>query len=285
MFSKNQWSKESPSATQYFRHYPSNFLNHYGLASSAPGHEKIMRRTHPVSCEWLKRPGVAMSEFAETMVENMQWLRTNSEKLMDTSRFKNVHSKLRPFLESLSQLNRKNTQATPKPKHAKKVLKTFYENDEEVTKTMMDMVQFGRSMFLTGIQYLVVKELLSNPEIYAEKMVDEDPNITLFKSGPSVAGLLCMLNSFTCEQGKASQSSPATFSRNLINELKLAETSGKRKSRTDSSESDDSSSSSSEETKRKRRKDKKNKKSKSQENKAEKASKAKNLTKKPKTSR
>ena len=76
-------------------------------------------------------------------------------------------------------------------------------------------------------------------------MVGEDPNITLCKSDPSVAGLLCMLNSFTWGQGKASQSSPATSSRNLINELKLAETSGKRKSRADSSESNDSSSSSS----------------------------------------
>ena len=142
----------------------------------------------------------------------MQWLRTNSETLMDDSRFKNVHSKLRPFFKSVFHSNRKNTQATPKPKRAKKVLKTLYENDAEVTKTMMDMVQFGGSMFLTGIQYLVVKELLSNPEIYAEKMVGEDPNITLFKSDPSVAGMLCMLNSFTCGQGEAGQSSPATSS-------------------------------------------------------------------------
>ena len=121
-----------------------------------------------------------MSEFAETMVENMQWLRTISETLMDDSRFKNLHSKLRPFFKSVFHSNRKNTQATPKPKRAKKVLKTLYENDAEVTKTIMDMVQFGGSMFLNDIQYLVVKELLSNLEIYAEKMVGEDPNITLF---------------------------------------------------------------------------------------------------------
>ena len=81
MFSKykKQMDKDSPGGTKYFGHHPSNFLKPYGMASPAPDHETIINRLHPVSCEWLKHPGVAMSEFAETLVKNMQWLATGGK--------------------------------------------------------------------------------------------------------------------------------------------------------------------------------------------------------------
>ena len=160
---KSQLRKHSPGATQYFNHFPSNFLTPYGMATAAPDGEKIMRRIHPVSCEWLKQPKVAMSEFADTMVQNMEWLNSEGKTLVDSFDIATVSEKLQPMLQALGQLNSKNSEANPKGKHVKKVLSTLYENDHEVDKAMKGMVQLGGSMLLMGIQYIVVKELLSNP--------------------------------------------------------------------------------------------------------------------------
>ena len=154
------------------------------MAAAAPDGEKIMRRIHPVSCEWLKRPKVAMSEFADTMIENVKWLNGDGKTLVDSFDMGTVSEKLQPMLQALGHLNTKNSEANPKGKHFKKVLSTLYENDHEVDNAMKNMVQLGGSMFLAGIQYLVVKELLSNPVAYANKMVGDNPDITDFKGRP-----------------------------------------------------------------------------------------------------
>ena len=265
MFSKykEQMDKDSPAGTKYFSHYHSNFLRSYGMVSPAPDHETIINRLHPVSSEWLKRPGVALSEFAKTLVKNMQWLATGGEMLMNDMAIEDVNANLQPLLKSLSNLNTKNEHARPKAKHVKNVLTTLYKNVPHITKAMNDMVQLGGSMFITGIQYLVVKELLSHPQIYANKMVGTNPNITTFKPDTSVAGLLSMLYHFSCRSVKSSESVPTTSSRNLLDELSAAEKSGKRKSTTVLLKSDDSSSSSSsssfsaDKNRRKKNKDKK----------------------------
>ena len=93
---KNQSKMDSPAATKYFNHHPSNFLNPYGLAADAPDAEKILRRIHPISCEWLKRPRIAMSEFAQTMVDNIEWLVDEGKDLVDSKKIEVLHGKMVP---------------------------------------------------------------------------------------------------------------------------------------------------------------------------------------------
>jgi hypothetical protein len=40
----------------------------------------LQRRINPISCKWLKRPHIAMGEFAATVVENLNWLFVTSRK-------------------------------------------------------------------------------------------------------------------------------------------------------------------------------------------------------------
>ena len=82
MYNTNQRGRttgtpSSPGGTKYFNHFPSNFLHPYGLAGPAPDHETLQRRINLICCEWLKRPHIAMSEFAATMVNNFNFLATN----------------------------------------------------------------------------------------------------------------------------------------------------------------------------------------------------------------
>lgn len=72
MFSKGKYGKtnvQTSPGPRYFNHYPTNFLKPYGLVDDPPQKGMICRRIHPISCEWLKGPKVAMSEFSETIIE------------------------------------------------------------------------------------------------------------------------------------------------------------------------------------------------------------------------
>ena len=73
--------------------------------------DRIMRRVHPVSNEWLNWTKVAMSEFADTMIQNVQWLNGEGKTLLDSFDIGTVSEKLQPMLLALGQLNTKNTEA------------------------------------------------------------------------------------------------------------------------------------------------------------------------------
>ena len=57
----------SPKAVNFFDHFPSNFLRPYVIADSRPDEDTIFRRVKALNCEWLMRPRVAASEFADTI--------------------------------------------------------------------------------------------------------------------------------------------------------------------------------------------------------------------------
>ena len=96
-------SPENPKAVSFFNHFPSNFLRPYGLASEAPDSDAIIRRTNPKSCEWLLRPAIAMSEFAQTLVENMEFLKTTDSKFVRSKRMKEAVDNMQPFLNCLQK--------------------------------------------------------------------------------------------------------------------------------------------------------------------------------------
>ena len=107
MYKQNKGTPEKPKAVSYFNQFPSNFLKPYGKADSAPDDDTISRRTNPISCEWLFRPRVAMSEFAETITENLQLLQDDNLALVNTSKFASISDSGAPMLDALSRLNTK----------------------------------------------------------------------------------------------------------------------------------------------------------------------------------
>lgn len=104
----------SPGGTQYFNHYPTNFLKPYGLANSAPNHDMLMRKINPKSCEWLKRPKIAVSEFSETMVANMEWLAQSRHTFLNTEKINELKENMEPLLDSLRPLNTKSPNPNPR---------------------------------------------------------------------------------------------------------------------------------------------------------------------------
>ena len=71
-FKKGQ-SSPGGNGVLYLNQFPKNFLRPYGAVDQAPTEDVVFRRVSPASCEWLKRPKVAMSEMAETLTTNICW--------------------------------------------------------------------------------------------------------------------------------------------------------------------------------------------------------------------
>ena len=74
--------------------FPQIFLRPYGAVQQAPSEETVLKRVKSNSCEWLKRPKVAMSEMAGTLTANMEMLATKESPLLSKNGVKSYKAKL-----------------------------------------------------------------------------------------------------------------------------------------------------------------------------------------------
>jgi hypothetical protein len=188
MYKQNRGTPEKPKAVSYFNQFPSNFLKPYGRTDSAPDDDTISRRTNPISCEWFLRPRVAMSEFPETMTENLQLLQDEKFTLVNTSEIATISDSVAPMLDALSRLNTK-TKVVPTKRDINTVMTYLYDNEHAFDKSIEEMIVVGGAMFTTAIQYLVARSILSQPTKLADKLALENDNTKDFKRGMDVKAL------------------------------------------------------------------------------------------------
>ena len=191
--------------------FPPIFLRPYGLAGPAPDHQTLQRRINPVCCKWLKRPHIAMSEFAATMVENFNFLATSGSTFVNNEMINQKRQNSEQFLQTLASLNTKNPQGSPQPEHVRIVMEKMYDDTDSLHQMMSEFFQIGGSMFTMAIQYLMARDLMCHPDKCADEMVATDHVTNQFKQEHSVLGLLHMLST-TCARAPplqgASQSVP-----------------------------------------------------------------------------
>ncbi len=217
----NLGTPDKAKAVGYFFHFPSNFLRPYGLAAPAPDANTIHRRANHTSCEWLLRPGVAMSEFAETVSENMNFLKETDMPLVNRKRTKSAIEAMEPFLNALNRLNNKSSE---RPNHADivTVLSYLYDDDSDVSTMMRQMFRVGGAMYATAIHFLVAQEILGDPSSYADRLIDDCPVGHQFKRQRNLQSLKEMLIS-ACVQNPNSQSSSSTPQRSSVRKNLLVE--------------------------------------------------------------
>ena len=146
----------------------------YGLAGSAPDHQTLQRRINPVCCECLKRPHIAMSEFAATMVENFNFLAASGSTFINSEIINDKRQNCDQFLEMLANLNTKNPQGSPRPEHVRLIMEKMYDDTDSLHDIMSEFFQIGGSMFIMAIQYIMPRDLMCHPDEYADKMVATD---------------------------------------------------------------------------------------------------------------
>ena len=102
---KSSGNRKEDKSVQYYNHFRKDFLRPYRLAHEESSFEDatITRRLNSYNCEFYLRPQVAISEFAETVQQNLHYIRDNAEILDQRaiSGFITKTEKLEPYLAIL----------------------------------------------------------------------------------------------------------------------------------------------------------------------------------------
>lgn len=163
--------------------------------------ENCMAKLKSFTCEWLCRPGFAMSEVAETLYKNKE-IEDLSEEVFDASAYKKYAEMLSevtnlclPFWPDAIESEEDVPEVGKKlvKKNLKKLQAIFAHDDEtaqgnffnEYTKLMTEL---GGKMFLMGIQLRVMSSLLTNITDYSNRCTMA-PNLNDFRENPSLSSL------------------------------------------------------------------------------------------------
>lgn len=170
----------SPKGVLFYDQFAGNYLQPYGKAKPPPDTETILKWLYPKLCEWLGRPKVAMSEFAETMTYNMALLSEEPSPFLNNSAFEAVKSHMGPMLEACKNLNTRNQRNASK-EDIKAVLEEIYDPESNLHSVMAEMFEIGNAMYTTAIQYIATKEMLTKPDYYDDHLVADDTAAKTFK--------------------------------------------------------------------------------------------------------
>ena len=147
----------------------------YGLADDRPPESTIFRRVVPLNCEWLLRPPVRASEFADTIEHNLNYLAQNQSPIVNNDPFKDIQTTLSPFIASLQKLNTLNDLGPATPSDVKQLIKTMVTDDQDIDAFFDEMVKIGWAMLFLGTHFSVVKSLMTNLKWYAENRKRSGP--------------------------------------------------------------------------------------------------------------
>lgn len=216
MYRAKEKSTNSPKAVHFFQHFPSNFLRPYGLADNVPQESTIFRRVAPLNCEWLLRPRVAASEFAETIEQNLKLLAESDSKLINRGKFENIQDKLSTFNACLQKFNTLNDEGNATANDVKHLLKTILSDDDELDNFFDSMFKLGGAMYLLGVHYTIVKTILSNPEWFANRNAADTVEAKQFLRNATIKGMKDYLTA-TCAMSETTTQTKRTptMKRNL----------------------------------------------------------------------
>ena len=102
-------STSTKEGVKYFYHFRKDFINPYGLAHSIDTYSdnKLAVRLKRFNREFLVRPSVGLSEFADRVLKNVDYISTNLHDF-DISQIQRFLNKIQPLYPHLEILNRKN---------------------------------------------------------------------------------------------------------------------------------------------------------------------------------
>ena len=236
---------EKAKAVDFFNHFPSNFLRPYALANDDPDPDTINRRTNPKSCEWLVRPDFAMSEFCATLHENAEFLKNDDTTFLNQESLHDIFKNMEQYMAPLKRLNKKSGDGPAEEDDVRKVLTMLYDESSPLTDGMKRMFKFGGAMFTMSIQFLVAQHYLSDPNLYASRLCNDNEHCKQFQTNRDVKSLHEMLKSMCGETGKSSSQSQSPAKKNLLEQLQDIGKPTKQKARKRSYVAINSSSSSS----------------------------------------
>ena len=160
----SQYSKSSAGVV-WFSQALRNFITPYGLAKAAPQPTEMIARLKPFTSEWLVRPNIAISEYAETISANLPFLRENAEDTLKSEYIEMLENHFAPMTNSLDALNKK-TPSTPTTTDAKDIVKSLV-TENNLDSAMEDLFKVSATVFAISGNYIMATRVLCHPKQFA----------------------------------------------------------------------------------------------------------------------
>ena len=179
---------KSPRGVNFFQQFTRQFLRPYGEAKDAPTPETVFRRLQPFTCEWLIPPKVAASEFAETLIKNLELLHADQSELVSHDSISYLQQSLADLTNNLAPL-RKESENNPTRNNIVQVMKFLFNDNDELDTAMDNVFRLGRAMLATACHYIVASTLVRDPQGYADDVQCENGIDASFKRNKNIPSM------------------------------------------------------------------------------------------------
>lgn len=184
----------------FFKHFPHYFVRpydaqlHYGLYD-------FVEKLNPKNCEWMMRPNIAMSEAAQALRANWEIIK-DGDLINDTART-TIQNLMTPVLQNLANLDSKDKSCQPTGGDVYNVMRWCFESPE-LDASLGNWMQESAAMFVFVSQLRAMRALVSNPERYAVKLLNDCPAAVQFKTTKTIASMQNMLTTLCAPAASAS---------------------------------------------------------------------------------
>ena len=181
-------SPKSPRGVSFFQQFVRQFIKTYGEADDVPSTETVFRLIQPFTCEWLVRPKVAASEFAETLIKNLQVIQNDESGILRKNASDTLQTWLAHLTQSVAPL-RKDSDYEPTKSDVINMMKFMFDEKDELDEAMDTMFKMGGAIYSTACQYIVLRSIIRNPDAYAALTQCENGADTSFKSQKDIPAM------------------------------------------------------------------------------------------------
>ena len=186
---QSQQAQGETDKVRFMAHFPHTFLKAYGRCYPLQTKQKFLYHLKPTNCEWLQRPKVAISEFAETITENLPVLERYRGFLVHDEYLDQLNDFYEPIMENLNNLNSKNDGAGPGEDDVAYFLQAMVSRDDDLDVSLDAMYEASASLYLMAIHTKTVRQLLRNVKGYASKIPVGVKDAHSFQQAPTVRSM------------------------------------------------------------------------------------------------
>ena len=130
-----------------------------------------------------------MSELAQTTADTIDSLKQMKKPIMDAEALDSLAATIKPLNDLLQPLKINEGSSEATQSNVKAAVRSFLEPNEKLDKMMNKIYLTASNLLTLSTQYLVTKSLLTNPQMFAEKVHATEVSDATFKKSKDIKGM------------------------------------------------------------------------------------------------
>jgi hypothetical protein len=189
----------------YFKHFPHYFIRPYD-AQIRYNEQEFLEKLNSKNCEWTMRPKIAISEAAQALQENWDIVKTGN--YLEPSVQQQIENLVAPMQQVLTNLNTKDKSSAPSSQDIYQAMRWCFAQTD-LDASLANWMQQSAAFYVFVSHLRAMRSLITSPEQYASKLVNDDPSAIEFKNKKTVSALQDMLTKMCSTTPTAAPSSRA----------------------------------------------------------------------------